>query len=359
MPGDLIQKGSEIHPTKIFQPNPDGTYPPDQVRQTCYDNFHTVWKFSKTVFKRNSIDDNGLEIRATVHISRGYANAYWANDQSAMFFGDGGRFDGRGWLADLDDPEIKNLDLSDPALSKKFVDDPTFKDRVNDKLTKAGEQTNWESPLALDVTGHELTHGVVQYTAKLGKPQADAKDGPAYREAGTLNEHIADCFGTMIKHWSKNQTAAEGSWDLAVGWWSKTAMELSIKAGKYVMKHPWTESYMRTFRIPADPDSQPDKGPKHMKNMDPFTASTDQHQNCGIPNHAFYLAALEFYKRDKKPTWENVGQVWYSALKDPAFQKMEAQTFKGWRDLTTQHAKTLFGSDEETIMVNAWKAVGL
>ena len=69
------------------------------------------------------------------------------------------------------------------------MNDPqTFKDRHFAVLS------NWLDNYDLDTIGHELTHGVVQYTAALGDTQWDNKQWVAYSEAGTLNEHIADCF---------------------------------------------------------------------------------------------------------------------------------------------------------------------
>jgi Zn-dependent metalloprotease len=251
----LVQQGSKIFPTKIYLPDASGTYATDSVRQTCYDNLQKVWKFYKTVFKRNSIDESGREIRATIHLSRGWANASWDEDVSAMFFGDAGRFDGRGWLYDPEDPELKDINLDDPACKAKSAAE---KAKWNDKYRKARGLTTWECTLSLDVIGHEITHGVVQYTAALGMPQRPAKDKAAEAEAGTLNEHIADCFGIMIKHWDKSQTAVQGNWDMVETWWSKTAMDLIVRRGDKYAKQKWEEGYMRTFRVPVDKASQPD-----------------------------------------------------------------------------------------------------
>ena len=72
-------------------------------------------------------------------------------------------------------------------------------------------------------------------------------------EAQTLNEHIADCFGIMVKHYSLNQSAQQGSWNLGEGWWTSET----------VKKNGWgTADYQRTFLNPATTVKQPDKGPK-------------------------------------------------------------------------------------------------
>lgn len=62
----------------------------------------------------------------------------------------------------------------------------------------------------IDVIGHELTHGVVQFTANL-----------EYEiQSGALNESMADVFGTMIKqyfHPSGKQLATDADWLIGEG----------------------------------------------------------------------------------------------------------------------------------------------
>lgn len=114
-----------------------------------------------------------------------------------MFFGDARRWDGRGWLMPDSNPHWKDLKSSLYLVT-------------------------WFATYGMDITGHELTHGVVQMTAGLGKEQK-AKS-PEWCEAFTLNEHIADCFAIMVKHFSARQTAESGSQDLAPSGWSESAV---------------------------------------------------------------------------------------------------------------------------------------
>ena len=60
---------------------------------------------------------------------------------------------------------------------------------------------------ALDVIGHELTHGVTQYEANL-----DYQD-----QAGALNESMSDVFGSLVKQWSLNQTVTQADWIIVLG----------------------------------------------------------------------------------------------------------------------------------------------
>jgi len=100
----------------------------------CYD-------FYKEVFGRNSFDDNGAQIKSTVHYKSNYDNAYWYNGE--FVFGDG--------------------------------------DGVTTKPYCAG----------LDVVGHEYTHAVTEYTANL-----------IYRdESGAMNEAMSEIMGTAMEHY--------------------------------------------------------------------------------------------------------------------------------------------------------------
>ena len=60
---------------------------------------------------------------------------------------------------------------------------------------------------SLDVIGHELTHGVTQYTAKL-----DYQD-----QSGALNESISDVFGILVKQYKLGQTADQADWLIGAG----------------------------------------------------------------------------------------------------------------------------------------------
>jgi Zn-dependent metalloprotease len=299
--------------------NADGSSINDVSLDQAFNGFQTVYNFYKTCFGRNSVDDKGLELRGTIHLSRGYDNAFWDADKKSMFFGDGGRFDGRGWL------------MADPS------------------ERGAAYLTNWHAPYSLDILGHELTHGVVQHTADLGTQQYEKRQNAAFAEAGTLDEHIADCFGIMVKQFSKNEDAASGGWEMAPDWYSVIAMTAM----------GWEQGYMRTFYIPENKAKQADNGPKHMKELVPWLDKhgepEDPHTNCGIPNHAFYLAAQSF----RGHTWEKAGKIWYAALTDPKFRLPEVQTLSGWRDLTTAHAEQLFGTSGKDTVESAWQQVGL
>ena len=125
--------------------------PPSQdvAVNEAYDGSGATYDLYFEVFGRNSIDGNGMRLDSTVHYSRNYDNAFWNGSQ--MVYGDG-----------------------DGEIFQRF--------------TKS-----------IDVIGHELTHGVTQFTANL-----EYQDQP-----GALNESISDVFGSLVKQRVLNQTAEQ------------------------------------------------------------------------------------------------------------------------------------------------------
>jgi Zn-dependent metalloprotease len=113
-----------------------------------------VFDFYLSKYHRNSINNAGLTMVATVHYMAQYNNALW--DGSEMVFGDG---DGM--------------------------------------IFQTGAFTS-----EIDVIGHELTHGVTQFEAGL----------PYHDQPGALNESVSDVFGSMIKQFVLNQTSAQADW---------------------------------------------------------------------------------------------------------------------------------------------------
>lgn len=184
---------------------------------------------------------------------------------------------------------------------------------------------------SFDVVGHELTHGVISHTCNLVYS----------KEPGALNEHFADVFGSLVKQWSKRQTAAKADWLI----------------GADIMGPETSAKSLRTFKAEKAYENDPllgtDPQPKHIR--DKYTGSGDNggvHINSGIPNHAFYLAATEIGGR----AWERAGQIWYKTM-----LKLNASSnFKDMVELSTESAATLFGngSKEHKAVAKAWKSVG-
>ncbi|MBI1883189.1 MAG: M4 family metallopeptidase [Chlamydiae bacterium] len=76
------------------------------------------------------------------------------------------------------------------------------------------------------------------------------------------------------------------------------------------------------------------------------------HINYGIPNKAFYEAAMNLGGE----AWEKAGLVWYRALKD---RLKPSSDFRDAARKTTSLAGELFGAQGEKALKEAWKAVGI
>jgi len=187
--------------------------------------------------------------------------------------------------------------------------------------------------ISIDVIGHELTHGVTQFEA-----------GLIYNgESGALNESMSDVFGIMVKQRVNNQKVDESSWIIGEGLLTSQVKGVGIRS----MKAPGT-AY-------DDPVLGKDPQPAHVKDM--YKGIGDNggvHINSGIPNHAFYLAAMEMGGY----AWEKAGKIWYIALRDRLRQR---SNFKRAATLLLNIAGELYGVDsvEQKAVRNAWEKVGV
>jgi len=245
----------------------------DRAVDEAYDYLGATFDFYANAYGRNSIDDNGLPLKATVHYGQDYDNAFWNGHR--MIFGDG--------------------------------DTTTF-----DRFT-----------ISVDVIGHELTHGVTEHD-----------NGLAYSDqSGALNESISDVFGSLVKQYSLNQTADQADWLIGKGL-------LIVEPG-----------FLRSMKEPgAGFDPQPDNMRDY---VDTIKDNGGVHINSGIPNHAFYLAAVEIGGY----AWEKAGLIWYLTL---PFVPSTAQ-FQDFASLTLGTAQQLFGvnSTEYGAVGAAWSEVGI
>jgi Zn-dependent metalloprotease len=185
---------------------------------------------------------------------------------------------------------------------------------------------------SLDVIVHELTHGITQYTAQL-----------EYRdECGALNESISDVFACMAEQWHSAQTAAQGDWIIGQNLFPVARKGVALRS----LKSPGT-----AFN---DPVFGKDRQVAHMR--DYVKTDVDDggvHINSGIPNHAFYLVAIELGGQ----TWERAGQIWYRSLTDSRVKP--SSTFKEFAEVTFENAKNMFGSMVGDVVKSAWVSVGV
>ncbi|MDT4986734.1 MAG: hypothetical protein QOI74_828 [Micromonosporaceae bacterium] len=167
-----------------------------------------TWDFYKTVFKRNGINNDGKGALSYVHLKDPdtggfFQNAFWDDTCFCMQYGD--------WAA-------------------------------NKPVT------------ALDVTGHEMTHGVTAATANL------IYSG----ESGGLNEATSDIMGTMVEFSAKNATDPG---DFLIG------EKVDIRGDGSPLR------YM----------DDPKKDGNSLSCWSSAAGSTDVHWSSGIANHFFFL----------------------------------------------------------------------
>ena len=181
---------------------------------------------------------------------------------------------------------------------------------------------------AIDVIAHELTHGVTQYTVPGG--------GLTYEgQSGALNESISDVFGSVVKQWHLKQSVQQADWLIGAGiMMPAVGKALRSMADPGNTAHTWSG------------DDQPGA-------MAGYVADGDVHTNSGIPNHAFYLAAMKLGAN----SWDKAGPIWYQALSllhpDATFLDAAAATVKA------AELRYGAGAKEAGAVRDAWLEVGV
>jgi Zn-dependent metalloprotease len=148
----------------------------DAAADEAYAGLGATYDLYFDAYGRDSIDDEGLPLLATVHYGDEYNNAFW--DGSRMVFGDG-----------------------DGIIFNRFT-------------------------IALDVIGHELAHGVTE------------DEGPLFyvTESGALNESLSDVFGSLVKQKFLNETAGQADWLIGAGLFAPGIQGVALRS----MKAPGT-----------------------------------------------------------------------------------------------------------------------
>lgn len=256
----------------------------DAAVDEAYDGLGDTHKLYADIFGRDSIDGAGLHLNASVHYGTLYDNAFW--DGSQMVFGDG-----------------------DGEIFQRFT-------------------------TSVSVIGHELAHGVTQYTANL-----------AYRnQAGALNESMSDVFGVLVEQYAKQQTVAQASWLIGEGLFTDQVQGAALRS----MKAPGTAYDDDVLGKDPQPDS-----------MDTYVrTSADNggvHINSGIPNRAFYLVCEALGGN----AWDAPGQIWYGTLTSGLLPA--SCTFGKFARTTIATAVEQFGSGskEHDAVLKAWDTVNV
>jgi Zn-dependent metalloprotease len=274
---------TEILPGRVVRKE-GGAAGDDRSVTEAYDGLGRTHDLFRHAYSRASIDDNNLPLDASVHYGRDYDNAFWNGTQ--MVFGDG-----------------------DGTVFRGFTS-------------------------SLSVIGHELTHGVTQYSANL-----------EYRgQSGALNESISDVFGALVEQHAIGQSAAAASWLIGAGLFTEQVQGVALRS----MKAPGT----------AYDDDVLGKDPQPAS-MSGYVETEDDnggvHLNSGIPNHAFYLAAIALGGN----AWERAGQIWYDTITGGSVPA--SADFSVFAGRTADAASARYGADsvERRAVEAAWAKIGV
>jgi Zn-dependent metalloprotease len=232
-------------------------------------NFSAVYDYYLAAHGRDSLDDQGGSILAIVRLGQDFQNAFFLSEQNLMAFGD-----------------------AQPYAA------------------------------ALDVVGHELTHGVTFHSANL-----------IYRdEPGALNESMSDIFGEMV------EASVNGAPDWLVGSeLSAPLRSMSNPGSLTVFGAPYPSHYSQYRRL---------------GNVD----SGGVHVNSSIVNHAFFQLAAGLVGNGIGIA--DAARIFYRAL--TVYLTANAR-FVDARLACVQAAADLFGagSNQEQRVRQAFDAVGI
>ncbi|WP_435842314.1 M4 family metallopeptidase [Streptomyces laurentii] len=248
-----------------------------------------TWDFYKAELGRNGIAGDGKAAYSRVHYGNAYVNAFWDDACFCMTYGDG----------------YGN----------------------NSPLT------------AIDVAGHEMSHGLTAATANLRYSG----------ESGGLNEATSDIFGTSVEFFANN---ASDVGDYLIG------EEIDINGDGTPLR------YM----------DKPSKDGASADSWSKTVGRLDVHYSSGPANHFFYLLSEGSGAKTingvsyNSPTVNNVTvtgigrtkayKIWYKAL---STYMTSSTSYSGARAATLSAATDLYGANsaEYTAVANAWKGINV
>ncbi|WP_432026698.1 M4 family metallopeptidase [Streptomyces sp. 1222.5] len=250
-----------------------------------------TWDYYKNVHGRNGIAGDGKGSYNRVHYGNNYNNAFWDDSCFCMTYGD-------------------------------------------------GDGTTFGPLVALDVAGHEMTHGVTSKSAAL------TYSG----ESGGLNEATSDILGTMVE-WYANNSSDTGDYLI----------------GEKIVRSGFGKTALRYMDKPSKDGNSADYWSSSVGNL-------DVHYSSGVANHFAYLLAEGSGAKTingvayDSPTAngstvtgigrDKVGKIWYRAL---TVYMTSSTNYAGARTATLNAAKDLYGagSAEYNAVAAAWSAVNV
>ncbi|WP_257305446.1 M4 family metallopeptidase [Geothrix campi] len=243
------------------------------------------WDYYKNVHTRNGIDGAGTATYSRVHISNSYDNAFWSDSCFCMTYGDGSSFT---------------------------------------TLT------------ALDVAGHEMSHGVCARTANL------TYSG----ESGGLNESNSDIFGTMIEFYARGGSGST----------------IGNTGGNWTIGEQLATNPLRWMYKPSLDGSSPDAWSSTI-------GSLDVHYSSGPMNRCYYFLSQGATTSGNTSTTylpsgmtgignDAAARIWFRAL---SVYMTSSTNYAGARTAAISAAKDLYGagSAQEQAVWNAFHGINV
>jgi len=254
----------------------------DEVATDAHWGAEMTYDFYKLKHNRNSIDNAGYHLLSYVHYDVNYDNAFW--DGQKMTYGD-------------------------------------------------GDGTTFTPFTALDVCGHEITHGLTTFTANLAEQN----------EPGALNEGYSDIFGTSIEWYARPSNA---NW----------TMGENIGTVLRNMSDP--KSITDTYNNTPYPDTYLASGS--------WDANQEVHHNSTVVSYWYYLTSVGGSGTNDNGNAYNVTGISMDSANAVAFRTLtvyliSSSGYVDARFYSIQSAIDLFGActPEVETVTNAWYACGV
>jgi len=248
--------------------------------------FQSTWDYFKNVHGRNGIDGQGSAGYSRVHYSANYANAFWSDACFCMTYGDG---------------------------------------------------TGGKPLTTLDISGHEVSHGVMANTADLVYSD----------ESGGLNEANSDIHGALVEFYAKGGGTGNTVPNTGANW---TMGEDLGKPLRYMDK-------------PSLDKSSPDA-------WSPSLGSLNVHYSSGPMNRAFYFLAQGASPTNSNPNAastylptgmtglgnDKAAKIWYRAQ---SVYLTPLSNYVDARMAALRAAKDLYGATEIAAVQNAFAGINV
>ncbi len=263
--------------------------------------FEATWDYYKNVHGRNGIDNTGKATTLRMHYASNYDNAFWSDACFCMTFGDGSAPAAGG---------LKNL-------------------------------------TAIDVIGHELSHGVIANSVPGGLNYFD--------ESGGLNEADSDINGTFVTYYGYNGSTG-------------ATIPNTIPAGNLHGYVPWqigpqlSNPPLRYMYKPSKDGVSPDAWSFHIGQL-------NVHYSSGPMNRAMYFLAQGATTTPTDDTYstylpggmtgignDKASKIWYRVMTTGL---TSSSNYHDARIACEAAATALYGATELAAVQNAFHAINV